>query len=82
MAQDAHPSTEKDFRMGNLSLTRRDGENIRLTFDPSVDAHELQQLLVREGITIRIDTRGQGAVRIGIEAPMEVSILREELLHS
>jgi hypothetical protein len=74
------PSIEKDFRMGYLSLTRRDGENIRLTIDPGVDADKLLKHLLRDGITIRIDTRGQGAVRVGIEAPKQVGIYREELL--
>ena len=50
--------------MGYLCLTRRDGENIRLTIDPSVDLAKLLHLLLRDGITIRIDTLGQGAVRV------------------
>jgi carbon storage regulator len=66
--------------MGYLSLTRSDGENIRLTIDPGVDTDKLLQQLLRDGITIHIDTRGQGAVRVGIEAPKQVCILREELL--
>lgn len=66
--------------MGYLSLTRRDGENIRLTIDPAVDAEKLLQQLLRDGITIHIDTRGQGAVCVGIEAPKQVGIFRGELL--
>lgn len=66
--------------MGYLCLTRRDGENIRLTIDPSVDLAKLLHLLLRDGITIRIDTLGQGAVRVGIEAPKQIGIYREELL--
>lgn len=68
--------------MGYLSLSRRDGEQIRLTIDPGVDADKLLRQLVRDGITIHVDTRGQGAVRIGIEAPKQVTILREELLET
>ncbi|TRL95762.1 carbon storage regulator [Pseudomonas aeruginosa] len=66
--------------MGYLCLTRRDGENIRLTVDPGVDVAKLVHQLLRDGITIRIDTLGQGAVRVGIEAPKQICIYREELL--
>lgn len=70
--------------MGYLCLTRRDGENIRLTIDPGVDLAKLLHLhlLLRDGITIRIDTLGQGAVRVGIEVPKQIGIYREELLES
>ncbi|MFG0382340.1 carbon storage regulator [Pseudomonas sp. zbq_18] len=66
--------------MGYLCLTRRAGENIRLTVNPGVDVAKLLHLLLRDGITIRIDTLGQGAVRVGIEAPRQIGIYREELL--
>ncbi|MDH0894675.1 MULTISPECIES: carbon storage regulator [unclassified Pseudomonas] len=68
--------------MGYLSLSRRDGEQIRLTIDPGVDADKLLRQLVRDGITIHVSTQGQGAVRIGIEAPKQVAIYREELLET
>lgn len=67
--------------MGYLSLTRRDGESIRLTIDPGVDADKLLKQLLRDGITIRVETRGQRAVRVDIEAPKQVGIYREELLY-
>lgn len=68
--------------MGYPSLSRRDGEQTRLTIDPGVDADKLLRQLVRDGITIYVDTRGQGAVRIAIEAPRQVAIHREELLET
>lgn len=66
--------------MGYLSISRSDGEQIRLTIDPDVDPAKLLPQLIRDGITIYVDTRGQGAVRIAIEAPKQIGIFREELL--
>lgn len=67
--------------MGFLTLTRREGESIRLTIDPGVDTEKLLTLLLRDGITIHIH-RGQrdGHIRVGIEAPKQVKISREELV--
>jgi carbon storage regulator len=47
-----------------LVLTRRVGESIR----------------VGDGIVVTVVNMGQGKVRIGIQAPPETMILREELL--
>lgn len=65
--------------MGYLTLSRREGEQIRLTIDPSVDVEALVQQLLRDGITIQIGEARGGQVRISIEAPKQVLVLREEL---
>lgn len=44
--------------MGFLTVTRREGETIRLTIDPGVDTEKLLALLLRDGITIHMH-RGQ-----------------------
>ena len=44
--------------MGFLTVTRREGESIRLTIDPGVDTDKLLTLLLRDGITIHMH-RGQ-----------------------
>lgn len=49
-----------------LVLTRREGESVRIGKD----------------IVITITQAKGGRVRIGIEAPPEIKILREELEHS
>lgn len=67
--------------MGFLTVTRREGENIRLTIDPAVDTEKLLRLLLRDGITIHLH-RGQrdGHIRVGIEAPQQIKITRDELV--
>lgn len=68
--------------MGYLTLTRKEGESIRLTVDPGVDVEKLIRQLLRDGITVHVGAvKPQGQVRISIDAPQQVCILREELLH-
>lgn len=68
------------FLMGYLSLTRKENRHIRLTIDPGVDTQKLLLHLLRDGITINVtEIRGK-QVRIGIEAPNEVLVLRDELV--
>lgn len=38
--------------MGYLTVTRREGEMIRLTIDPGIDAEKLLKELLRGGITV------------------------------
>jgi sRNA-binding carbon storage regulator CsrA len=66
--------------MGYLALSRREGEQIRLTIDPGVDTEKLLQQLLRDGITISVGEIAQRQVKIGIEAPKQVRVMREELL--
>ena len=66
--------------MGFLTLSRREGEQIRLTIDPGVDVDVLTKQLLRDGITIHIGEMHGGQVRVGIEAPRQVMVKRNELL--
>lgn len=69
--------------MGYLTVTRRGGEMIRLTIDPGIDAKKLLKELLRDGITMHIgEIQGQSQVRIGIEAPKQMLILRHELINA
>lgn len=68
--------------MGYLTVTRREGEQIRLTIDPGVDTEKFLQHLLRDGITVHIGAIAGGKVRVAVEAPKEVLILRDELLSS
>jgi carbon storage regulator len=40
-----------------------------------------ERIVVGEKVTITVVRLAQGSVRIGIEAPAEMAIVREELLH-
>ena len=64
--------------MGYLTVTRREGEQIRLTIDPGVDTEQLLQHLLRDGITVHIGEIAGHKVRVSIEAPKEVLIWRED----
>lgn len=67
--------------MGFLTVTRREGEIIRLTIDPGVDTEKLVKQLLRDGITVHVGAiKGHGQVRIGIDAPKQLLILRDELI--
>lgn len=68
--------------MGYLVLTRKEGEQLRLTVAPSTDPQKLLQHLIRDGITINVAEARHGAASIGIEAPREVLVLRDELLNN
>ncbi len=65
--------------MGYLTLTRREGDQIRLTIDPGVDTEKLLRHLLRDGITIYVGEIEGGRARISIEAPRELQVMREEL---
>ncbi|HCF3017766.1 TPA: carbon storage regulator [Pseudomonas aeruginosa] len=67
--------------MGFLTLSRREGEMIRLTIDPGVDTEKLLKQLLRDGITVHIGAiKRHGRARISIEAPKQMAILRDELV--
>ncbi|MFV3371956.1 hypothetical protein ACNFH5_27620 [Pseudomonas sp. NY15435] len=66
--------------MGYLSLNRRDGEQIRLVIEPGINTEILLQELLRNGITILINTTSNpNQIRVSIDAPRQISILRAEL---
>ncbi|MCQ4280492.1 carbon storage regulator [Pseudomonas stutzeri] len=64
--------------MGYLVLTRKEGEKITLRVQPGTNAEELLEQLLLDGITINVIETG-ARVRIGIEAPLDLQILRSEL---
>jgi len=67
--------------MGYLSLNRRDGQQIRLIVEPGIDTDTLLQELLRNGITIQINTTSNpNQIRVSIDAPRQISILRGELV--
>lgn len=66
--------------MGYLSLTRCEGEEIRLTIDPAVDTESLLRNLLRDGITVHVREIQSGRVSVSIEAPKQIQILRSELI--
>lgn len=65
--------------MGYLTLTRHEGDLIKLSIDPGVDTGALLKHLLRDGITIHVGALSRGQVRIGIDAPKEMLVLRDEL---
>ncbi|MCQ4258153.1 carbon storage regulator [Stutzerimonas stutzeri] len=65
--------------MGYLVLTRTEGERITLRVQPGTDADDLLAQLLLDGITIRVGHLKSGQVKIGIEAPEDLQILRAEL---
>ena len=69
--------------MGFLTVTRREGEMIRLTIDPGVDPEKLLKQLLRDGITIHVGfTECHSRARISIDAPKQITILRDELINA
>lgn len=74
------PKRKEALSMGFLTLTRREGEQIRMTIDPGVNTDALLQHLLRDGITLHVGELRGGKVRIGVEAPKEVLVLRDELV--
>lgn len=64
--------------MGRLMLTRKADQGLRLTIKPE-HVTELGDL-IRKGITVTVsEVTREGKVRIAIEAPDSVLILRDEL---
>lgn len=64
-----------------LILTRKEGESLYLSLHPNtphdLTAHEL--FAAGPIIVTLAERRDSGGVRLGIEAPAEVVVLREEL---
>ena len=65
--------------MGNLTLTRRQGETIQLQVAEDVDPQEALRWLMEEGIEITVTELHAGKVRLSIRAPDELDIWRGEL---
>lgn len=66
--------------MGYLVLTRKEGEQLRLTVAPGADPAKLLQHLIRDGITINVAEARGGKASLGVDAPREVLVMREELV--
>lgn len=66
--------------MGYLCLTRRPHEAIELYVQPGTTAEELFAALRERAIYIRIAEFQGGQVKLGIEAPACIGIVRAELL--
>ncbi|WP_313117979.1 carbon storage regulator [Ectopseudomonas guguanensis] len=66
-----------------LTLTRREGEELELTFSENMSVAELDALL-RDGITISVrrihEQHGSLQAKLHITAPRSVTIVRSELL--
>lgn len=67
--------------MGNLVLTRRDGESVTLTAAPGYSPEQLLEALARDGIHVTVRLTESNQVRLAFEAPAAIDILRDELLH-
>lgn len=65
--------------MGYLTVSRSEGEQIKLSIKPGVDTDTLLQHLLRDGITIHVGELGRNKIRLGINAPTEILVLRDEL---
>lgn len=66
--------------MGYLVVTRKEGEKINISIDPGVDTQRLLEHLLRDGITVHVGGFHAGQVKIAIDAPKEMLVLRHELV--
>lgn len=66
--------------MSYLVLTRRTDEIINLSLKPGADEERLLDLLFNGGINIRILKVQGDRVQVGVQAPADISIMRQELL--
>ncbi|MDO9625523.1 MAG: carbon storage regulator [Pseudomonas sp.] len=67
--------------MSHLMLTRRAGQSIVLTLAPGADLEKALHQFLRDGITVEIRQIESGSVRVSIDAPRTIQILRNELIH-
>lgn len=65
--------------MSYLVLSRREGEMITLRAQPGTDPDDLLAQLLLDGITVIVKDIEAGRVKIAIEAPLDLQILRSEL---
>lgn len=65
-----------------LILTRKEGESLHLSLDPNAPCELTARELFAAGpiVVTLTELRDFGGVRLGIEAPQEVIVLREELI--
>ncbi|MFI7866790.1 carbon storage regulator [Ectopseudomonas khazarica] len=68
--------------MSHLILTRRVGQSIVINVAPGADPEQALHQLLRDGVTVEINRVEHGNVRVSIDAPRTIQILRDELIHS
>lgn len=66
--------------MSYLVLTRRNNEIINLSLKPGADEEQVLNQLFNGGINIRILKVQGDRVQVGVQAPTDISIMRQELL--
>ena len=66
--------------MSYLVLTRRTDEIINLSLKPGADEEQVLDQLFNGGINIRILKIQKDRVQVGVQAPADISIMRQELL--
>lgn len=66
--------------MSYLVLTRRNNEIINLSLKPGADEEQVLNQLFNGGINICILKVQGNRVQVGIQAPSDISIMRQELL--
>jgi len=66
--------------MSYLVLTRRTDEIINLSLKPGADEEQVLDLLFNGGINIRILKVQGDRVQVGIQAPTDISVMRQESL--
>jgi sRNA-binding carbon storage regulator CsrA len=64
----------------SLVLTRRPGEGLLLLLSPDADHDEVLKKLCTSGVEVRINSVDRNNVKIGIDAPEDVLVLRNELV--
>ena len=67
--------------MSLLMLTRRAGQSIVLTLVPDADPEKALLQFLRDGITVEISQVESGNVRVSIDAPRAIQVLRNELIY-
>lgn len=63
----------------HLVLTRKEGEKITIRAQPGTNPDDLLAQLLLDGITIPVTQLSVGQVKLGIDAPLDLQILRAEL---
>lgn len=64
-----------------LTLTRKEGESLYIMLADGKDPRTLVgEVLGKEPIIVRIGLMNPGSVKISVGAPVDVNVLREELL--
>ncbi|MDX1368112.1 carbon storage regulator [Pseudomonas sp.] len=74
-------TTKEGIVMPHLMLTRSAGQSIVLTLAPDADPEKALLQFLRDGITVEISQIESSNVRVSIDAPRTIQILRNELIH-